>query len=310
MKFGKLSKIFICAAIAGTVGVAATSAGCSIETDHPTVEITYEFNREFYTLEFKMYRNMYPNTVRHFIELADSGFYNETIIHDWEEQDWIGGGYSYNAADYASGVNGEDLAQYFIDNSKEEEYYEKARTVLTPTVYGNKQYNDGVWSVDTDTALATLIGEFSGNINQEIEQGALSASYGCLKMFYYGKETSQHVYVQPATAKSAIDAQYKNNCATSLFALQVDSASSYSATRYCVFATVTDESALADFNDAITTHMNAAYGSSSSGYYLSPNVTVDTHEEYSDKSEDSDREETFRTPKTPIVIKTVKVTKY
>lgn len=310
MKFGKLSKILICAAIAGTVGVAATGAGCSAETDHPTVEITYNFNQEVYTLEFKLYRNMYPNTVRHFIELADSGFYNDTVIHDYETQDWIGGGYKYDSAAYTSGVRGEDLAQYFIDNSKEEEYYEKAKTVLTPTVYGNKQYENGVWSVEKDTALATLIGEFSGNIGQEIEKGALSADYGCLKMFYYEKKTSQHVYVQPATAKSAIDAQYKNNCATSLFALQVGTTSTYTASKYCVFATVTDTSALAEFNEAVTAHMNAAYGNSDSAKYLSTKVKVDVNEAYSTNGEDSDREETFRAPKTAIVIQQVKVTKY
>lgn len=309
MKFGKFNKILICAALASTIGVAATTAGCSTETDHPTVEITYSFNSESYTLEFKLYRNMYPNTVRHFIELADCGFYNGTIVHDWETQDWIGGGYNYDESAYVSAVSGTDMAQYFIDNSKEVEYYEKARTVLTPTVYANKEHKDGVWSVQADTALATLIGEFSGNIGQEIEQGALSAANGCLKMFYYEKQTSQHVYVQPATAKSAIDAQYKNNCATSLFALQVSTTTTYTANKYCVFATITDESALENFKEAVSSHMSS-YGAAESSQYLSQVVTVDANDEYSTSGEDKDREETFRVPKTAIVVKEVKVTKY
>lgn len=310
MKLGKISKIFICATIAGVTCLAPFAAGCSAETDHPEAEITYGFNNEEYSLSFKLYRNMYPNTVKHFIELADSGFYDGTIVHDFETSDWIGGGYRFDETAYAAGMGSNDMGQYFIDTSKDEEYYEKAKTILTPSVYSNKKYENDVWSVDKSTALATLIGEFGSNIGQQIEKGALSADYGCLKMFYYEKKTTQHVYVQPATAKSAIDAQYKNNCATSLFSLQVGTASSYAANKYCVFGAIVDTTTLASFNEAVTSYLSSTYGTVTSQHYLSQKVVVDTRDAYSNKDEDREKEELFNVPKTSIVVKRVKITRY
>lgn len=103
MKSSVLKKIIICAVSAVTVAFTAVSASaCSIETDHPEVQITYDFNGESYEVKYTLYRNMYPHTVRHFIELAKENFYDNTIIHDYKTTDWFTGGYEYNEEDYTA----------------------------------------------------------------------------------------------------------------------------------------------------------------------------------------------------------------
>lgn len=41
------------------------------ETDHPKIKMTIEFNDKSYELTYKLYRNMYPKTVAHYLELID-----------------------------------------------------------------------------------------------------------------------------------------------------------------------------------------------------------------------------------------------
>ena len=77
IKFFK--KLLVAATVVCSAGIAATAAGCNIETDHPGIKISVEFNGETYELDYTLYRNMYPNTVRHFIELTENGLYNNLI---------------------------------------------------------------------------------------------------------------------------------------------------------------------------------------------------------------------------------------
>ena len=46
------------------------------ETDHPKIKMTIEFNDKSYELTYKLYRNMYPKTVAHYLELIDMDFYD------------------------------------------------------------------------------------------------------------------------------------------------------------------------------------------------------------------------------------------
>ena len=70
------------------------------ETDHPKIKMTIEFNDKSYELTYKLYRNMYPKTVAHYLELIDMDFYDNTVIHDYSTsssdgkgQGFYGGGY-------------------------------------------------------------------------------------------------------------------------------------------------------------------------------------------------------------------------
>lgn len=301
-----LKKLILGLTITCVAGITVAASACTVETAHPAVRITVEFNQEEYELDYTLYRNMYPNTVRHFIELADNGFYNDMLIHDYGTQDWLTGGYAYNEQDYTSASTAQNFADYLERYSKEEGYislFEAGK--LTSTVFSNiNPENDTL--VDP---LPTLIGEFSNNVGQEIENGALNSEYGSLKMIYYSKTTTQKVYVLP-TEDQPIMADYKTNCATSIFSMQVGSSTGYSASNYCVFGRVSDVSTLDELIEAVQDYLETQNGTSISDQTRSITVAVDGFEEFSNEAGDVNIEQTFRLARTPIIIKSVKVTKY
>ncbi|MDE6076056.1 MAG: hypothetical protein K2G26_06435, partial [Clostridia bacterium] len=88
MAFKKIGRVICAVALSGMALAAPMLAACN--TDHPEAKITVEFEGISYVLQYKMYRNMYPQTVQHFIELADNGFYNDTIIHNYQASYWYG----------------------------------------------------------------------------------------------------------------------------------------------------------------------------------------------------------------------------
>ena len=320
MKFGKIKKLIACIALSATVAcVAATATGCSAETDHPEVSITYEFNGKSYEIVYTLYRNMYPNTVRHFIELTENGFYNNTVVHDMQTSDWFGGSYSYYEEEYNSRAADEDegaMSDYYsledyandIYVSKEAEYHKLFNDgKLSTTVYSNIAYSGQTQILDKQYKMATLIGEFSEN-QHEIEKGALTAEYGCLKMYYSQKETKKKVYVTP-TGDQIAHMDYSKNCATYVFGMQVGTTSTYVASKYCVFATVKDSSKVENLVSAVSEYNSEKYGTSGASYIMA-SAKVDQLETFSDKEEDANIEENFRSPKTAIVIKSVKVVSY
>lgn len=314
MKHAKLTKILIClaSACAITFSVAAASA-CNVETKHPEARITYEFNGKTYDVNYTLYRNMYPHTVKRFIELADNGFYDNTVIHSYETNDWFTGGYEYNAEAYSSQSSGESLmSEYFESYSKEDAFVQLFKDgKLSYSVYGNRGYDSkNNETVSADDALPSVMGEFYNNIRQDIDNGKLTQEYGCLKMFYYAKETTKKVYVTP-TSKEIIMADYKNNCATSLFAVQTGTSSSYSESNYAVFAKLKGTDVFDDLVDAVRDYITDNHGGTASEFYNVTPVRVDNSESFSDKLEaDKGKSENFNAPKTPIIIKSVKITKY
>lgn len=318
MKFGKIKKLIACMALSTTVVcAAATATGCSAETDHPEVSITYEFNGKKYVIEYTLYRNMYPNTVRHFLELTENGFYNNTVIHDMESNDWFGGAYSYDAEKYSAQATSSDaMSDYysFYDYetgtyiSKENEYDRLYKAdKLSATVYSNIAYKGQTQVIDKQYKLPTLIGEFSDN-QHKIDNGALTADYGCLKMYYSTRQTKKKVYVTPAGGGIAYS-DYSKNCATYVFGMQVGTTSTYVASQYCVFAKIKDDSKLEKLVEAVQDYNDDKYGTSVSEHYFQPEVDVDTLDKF-DEEADAVKKETFRSPKTAIVIKSVKIVKY
>ena len=314
MKHSSIRKIIIGIVSALVVTISATAASaCSIETSHPEAQITYEFNGQPYVVKYKLYRNMYPNTVRHFIELAENDFYNDLVIHNYNTNDWFTGAYSYNEEDYATlSENASQMTEYFETYSKEDAYMQLFNDgKLTPSVYSNLSYDkDGKQIVEEENALPTVMGEFYNNINQEIEKGALTAEYGCLKMFYYEKKSTQKVYVTP-TSKEIRMADYKSNCATSVFALQTGTSSSYSAKDYTVFASIIDTENFDNFVDAVRNYITDNHGGTASEFYSSTGVRVDNNDDFTNKvEEDKGKDENFNVPKKPIIVRSVKITQY
>lgn len=319
MKHANIRKIVIGLVSALVVTFSATAASaCKIETEHPQVEITYEFDSKTYAVKYTLYRNMYPNTVRHFIELTENKFFDNTIIHNYSSNDWFTGGYEYNETSYSTlSGNASQMSEYFEQYSKEDAYVKLFNDgLLTPSVYSNYSYvnkgDDRVQVVKEEDALPYVMGEFNNNIKQEIENGALTAEYGSLKMFYYQKTSTQKVYVTPVHDQRIFTADYKKNCATSVFAIQTGSSSSYSANDYTVFGVLESDDVFEDLLDAISDYKSDNYGSTtSSSFTLSTTARVDNLDNFSNKAEaDKGKSETFNVPLQPIIIQNVRVTKY
>lgn len=311
-------KIILCIALVIIVAFAGITTACT-QSDHPRAEIQLELRDggevvASVTLKYTMYRNIRPVTVSHFIALADAGFYNETIIHDIgttsvSSSDWYAGGYSYNEALYESYVEEDTMSNYFGETSKEREYIDLIKDLfskkdLIPSVYGNHAFKDGKEIVRDEDALPAVMGEFSNNINQEIDNDVCTAEKGALKMYYYGKATTKKVYVTP-TKDQIIQAEYKNNCATSLFMIQVGSSSSRRSASYSTFALLDNVDDLDEFLNAVDEYLDDLTTST-----VRAAVNVDNLESFSDKDADNSIETNFIVPGVPLVVKSVKITKY
>ena len=315
-----MSKKIKCAlmtcALAVIVAFSVAFPACSLKSNHPRAKITVSFNSVSYEIEYTLYRNMYPQTVQHFIELADSGFYDNMIVHNYTTStDWFTGAYGFNSSHeegtltyedaYASGATA--LREYLSANSKEQAYYNlAAEGALTPTVYKKVGY-DEKGKPKPEDALPTLIGEFSAN-DHKIENNALTATTGALKMFYYEKEVPNKQVAIVTGSNQILEHSYQYNCATSVFTMQVGSSSSYSAEKYCVFGDLKNDSAKETLNellDAIADYLDNE-GWTTSSFTTSVSTAVDELDTYSNPKD----EVKFAIPRIPLIIESVKITKH
>lgn len=324
----KIKKLCAAVALAALVGVSAGVSACGT-SKHPIAKITIEFNEETYVIEYMLYRNMYPKTVQHFIELADEGFYNDTIVHNYTGSDWFTGGYSYNGKYIEHNVTGEQvidtnystsfsssaMADYLDNNNKESAYYDLAnKGTFSASVYKGSipDFDDnGDVKVSSEYALPTVIGEFSANNHRIEDNKGLTADYGTLKMFYYRKD-GDSVFVKNSFDQ-ILYADYSYNCATSLFALQVSPSSSYNANNYAVFGKLKNDKAkdhLEDLTDAISDYVDYISSLNSSTTWTTTVATkVDKLDTYADDG-GRDIDQNFTMTSMPIIIRSVKITKH
>lgn len=314
MSFKRLKRAILGVVIAATVGTSAALAGCTIETNHPNAEITVEFNGQTYVLEYTLYRNMYPQTVRHFIELAESGFYDNTIIHDYANNDWYGGGYSYDEAAYTEAEDNNALDDYLNDADYylEDDYNALFNSgTLTPSVYTDYSYDDdGNMTVSAEDAYYSLIGEFSAN-DHVVDNGQRGAEYGSLKMFYTEKVIENvaeaHVFVKTGSGQ-ILEHDYAYNSATSLFAIQVGSSSALSTSSYATFAYLSNDDAVATLDDliaAIDDYIDDEYNSDDD-FIAETTAEVDRYERIAENATTVE----YDVPRLPIIIKSVTITKH
>ncbi len=313
MTFKKLRRIIGAVALSGLCAVVPAFCGCN--TDHPEAKITVSFDGTEYVLEYKLYRNMYPQTVQHFIELADNGFYDNTFVHNYATSTWFAGGYNYatqatseteedeNAytAAYNDGVEG--FREYLESTSKEKEYAtlaDPAAGKITPSVY--KDLIDG----DLSQPLTTLIGEFSNN-QHKIDNGALKSSYGCLRMYYSDKKMDSvknvRVYLDKQGSDKGVMGDYKYNSATSIFSMQVNSTVTTDSS-YCIFGVLQDKTSLESLKKAVSDYSSKV---GSTKFSLNVNLYADNYDEYVGANVN---EVEYRVTCEPIIIKSVKITKY
>ena len=319
----KINKLCLSLALAAVVGVSAGAAACGT-SKHPNARITIEFNEKTYVIDYMLYRNMYPQTVQHFVELADSGFYNDIIVHNYTSSDWITGAYSYNAKDatsgeviidYSTAFTNSAMAEYLEKNCKEVEYYNLVNNGIAEGKFSASVYKRSVYDgkgnevVSASDALPTVIGEFSANGHKIEDDKGLAAEFGTLKMFYYSKDAGTKV-----TVKNSFDQilprDYNYNCATSLFTIQAGDYTSFDASKYAVFGRLKNDNSkdnLQDLTDAITDYSNSL--SSSSKWSTSVATKVDKEDKFADEG-GRDIDQTFTMTTMPLIIRSVKITKY
>lgn len=286
-----------------TVAAASATmlAGCN--TSHPEAKITIEYGEgdsaQTYVLNYTLYRNMYPQTVQHFIELADNDFYDNTIIHNYQSSGyWYGGGYDYIETEelsYKSSREGtkEEWLTYMERASKEEAYAnlaDPAKGKITPSVYRN--FVGGKY----DQPLTTLIGEFSTN-QHKIDNGALKGSFGALRMHYTDKDDcKQHVYLNKKGSDPGVMGEYRYNSATSLFSIQTSTSTS-SDSYHAIFGTLKNPDALTDLSTAVKKNP----GTDSITFY------TDNYDAFLDQRV---KESTYTMTTLPIIIRSVEIVKY
>lgn len=298
MKFKKFGRVMCTLALAGAaLAASSTMAGCN--NGHAEAKITIEYNGVSYVLEYTMYRNMYPQTVRHFIELADNHFYDNTIIHNYETSNWYGGGYSYLDGEgeedisYSQAYTDGNLLDYLEAASKEKEYSDladPAKGKITPSVY------DSISEGKYINPYKTLIGEFSSN-NHKIENGALKNSYGALKFQYTSisdDKGKKHVYLDKYGSDFGVQGEYRYNSATSLFSIQTGTSTS-SDSAHCIFATLNNTDTLRSLRTAVT----KSYDTTSVKVYV-----------YDELLGTNKVEASYSIINKPIIVKSVRITKY
>lgn len=289
----KTMKKVCCAFLAGVsvFGSAAMLGGCT--TNRPEVEMQIAFNGKTYTLEYTLYRKFAPNTVTHFLQLAENGYYDGLCVHDYADNKLYTGGYSYDKTQAEDG--GLVYKSYF------------------DTVKAYENYAHSVWA-DTEKKVPTytLYGEFSSNNVKVKNGGFLKQEFGSLTMYYTDKSSNDDTVIVEKIDGSGTDSkEYRYNSATSLFYIQLGSSASPNS-KYCTFGKISEGSVeeLEELQDAIASYIETAYGSedsSEASFAPAVEVAVDEDDPFVG---DAALVATYNVPEEPIVINYVKVLKF
>lgn len=296
---GKIARLVsVIAAALLVLAMSFAFVGC--ETKHPEISVKISFNEETYELEYKLYRNMYPQTVAHYLELIDMKYFDGTVIHDYRSDRMVGGGYYYN---------GEDVVDDLFAKDKD---YDAA----TKDENGNVTLkNVSVWADENKTtAYNTLYGEFSDN-KFTVKNNGLTNKLGSIGTYYYtptkGNATVQKVYIQRNGDKEMDTRPYCYNATTSMFYLYTGS--SGTDTAYCTFGVLNGkkyEERFQELLDAIEAYtLDVLNGGDEEGTEVfTTEKTMTIEDEY--WAESSYEDVSFSIPRAKIVIEQVKVLKY
>ena len=296
---GKIAK-FATLLIAALLVLTASLAFVGCETKRPEISMKITFNGETYELEYVLYRNMYPQTVAHYLELIDMGYYDGTVIHDYQSNRMVGGGYYYESA----------------DADEETDLKTKEYDAATKDENGNVTLdNVSVWADENKTvAYNTLYGEFAKN-GFTVENNGLTNQLGALGTYYYTpvwtSSDSPRVYVQLNSSNEMDTRYYCYNSTRSLFYLYTGS--SGTDTQYCTFGLLKDsgdEETFQNLLDAIEEYtLETLNGGDEEGTEVfTTEVPRTIEDEYWDES--SYEDVTFNVPRAKIVIEEVRVLKY
>ena len=231
-KIARILSVFIAAVL--IMGCVFMFVGC--ESKKPRISIKISFNDEEYNIEYTLYRNYYKRTVNHYLELIEMKYFDGTVIHDYQSDRMVAGGYRYE------GENTDELIA--LD-------YEAA----TKDADGNVTLeNITVWK-DAERTQPTnrLHGETSSN-GFSIEDGSgLTNQVGALGAYTYvssSMQATQRMHYKYSSSDNYGESEYYKNSFTGLFYLYTSS-NNASAGNYCVFGILADEDSETAFNDLL-----------------------------------------------------------
>ncbi len=231
MKLKKLiSGILATTALVGCVG---TFTAC--ETAHPEVRITVSFEGEDYELDYKLYRNFAPATVRHFLTLAENGYYDGLCVHSYADNRMYTGGYTYDAEEEEN--SGLVYKKYF------------------DTVKGYANFPHSVY-MDDNTPTYTLCGEFADNNVNWGKGEPKQEEYGSLTM-YYKTGISTDNSIEAIFNGEHQKRSYSKNCTTSQFFISLTETAKKNS-EYCTFGLLDsgDVETLNDLQEAVDAYVD------------------------------------------------------
>ena len=280
--FKKIVKKITTGALALTCVFGCLGTFTACDEGNPEAQIILEFNGEEYVLNYQLYKDKTPATVNHFIWLVENQYYDGLCIHDYQP----GNTRLYTGAySYADG------------NLEYKNYYEFAHDNF-------KSFPQTVWSdEEQEDPLFSVYGEFSDNLFKvgDNNRDVLKQQYGSLSMYYHAKDADgRKVWVKNSKGE-IIERDYSPNSATSMFFIATNSATNNS---HCTFATLNNTGALDDLYDAITEYI----GEEDEDWFVTPRTMIKDPLDPIVGSKNV--ETTYNVPNEPIVIKTIRMTKY
>lgn len=290
-------KRFVCGVLALTSMTACVVTSTACETKNPTVKMTIAFNGEEYVLDYKLYRELAPTTVKHFLYLAENNYYDGLCVHNYEEAGakMYTGAYTYNdeKEDNESGLTYKN-------------YYE----VVAQYVQNGHAFPASVWmDKEKEQPTYTLYGEFEEN-NFEVESGSLRQTFGSLTMYYSTKNSDDGVYTQyVSNPEKLATREYKYNSATSQFYISLSNSSTRNDD-YCTFAELEEKSeeTLKAFQEALEEYIEENYEDEDgdSTFTKKYTMTIDEDDKFVGTKKNTT---TFYVPEKQIKIVSVVVTK-
>lgn len=288
-----------------SVSSVAMFAGCS--TAYPEVTLTFEFNDKEYDVTFELSRKGAPQTVQHFIELVDAGYYEGTVIHNYDKGGLIyGGAYTYDASEQNSKNKLIEKDYWTTLKSYEEAHNYK----FTQTVYTNLPSGES-------EGLYTLHGEFKNNGVEKNDKSLSQIHQGTLVMEYMdkGSDNTKVATIRNDNGKNNDGEEYqqgddyKYNSATSMFSIMTNSTSRREKDNTnCAFGETKDFEELRALLDAISDYEDTlsdetTFTESVSGIVLNQYDPIDS-------VRNAKITVTYEVPILPITIVRAKVKKY